>query len=238
MAVGVNHSWCCEGYCLEQLEQWRPPGGDALPCSVAKLRPTLWLSATPWTVWSLPGSCVHGIFQARILEWVAIPSPEDLPHPGIECASPALAGGFFTIAPPGKPLVGGGARNSKTSPNPPQSHTYFFLNPVIWGCCAKECSTMKGLAPWVKGRMLRISSADDIETYKNYVKILCNIWGSYENGEPGKLFAKKSAGKMGWISTSISRPLTWSALNISFWQNTIINSYNYYHTAMHFRVYN
>ena len=41
MAVGVNHSWRCEGYCLEQLEQWRPPGGDALPCSVAKLCPTL-----------------------------------------------------------------------------------------------------------------------------------------------------------------------------------------------------
>ena len=28
--------------------------------------------ATPWTVCSLPGSSVHGIFQARILEWVAI----------------------------------------------------------------------------------------------------------------------------------------------------------------------
>ena len=28
-------------------------------------------SVTPWTV-SLPGSSVHGIFQARILEWVAI----------------------------------------------------------------------------------------------------------------------------------------------------------------------
>ena len=33
---------------------------------------------------SLPGSSVHGILQARILEWVAIPSPEDLPNPGIE----------------------------------------------------------------------------------------------------------------------------------------------------------
>ena len=28
------------------------------------------LSATPWTV-ALPGSSIHGIFQARILEWVA-----------------------------------------------------------------------------------------------------------------------------------------------------------------------
>ena len=29
-----------------------------------------------------PGSFVHGIFQARILEWVAIPPPGDLPDPG------------------------------------------------------------------------------------------------------------------------------------------------------------
>ena len=39
---------------------------------------------------SLPGSSVLGIFQARLLEWVAIPFPEDLPDPGIEPRSPAL----------------------------------------------------------------------------------------------------------------------------------------------------
>ena len=39
---------------------------------------------------SLPGSSVHGILQARILEWVAISSPGDLPNPGIEPGSPAL----------------------------------------------------------------------------------------------------------------------------------------------------
>ena len=32
------------------------------------------------------------------------PSPGDLPHPGIEPASPELADGFFTSEPPGKPL--------------------------------------------------------------------------------------------------------------------------------------
>ena len=31
------------------------------------------LCATPYTVCNPPGSNVHGIFQARILEWVAIP---------------------------------------------------------------------------------------------------------------------------------------------------------------------
>ena len=50
---------------------------------------------------SLPGSSIHGILQARILEWVAIPFPGDLPDPGIEPAtfmSPALAGRFFTTS--------------------------------------------------------------------------------------------------------------------------------------------
>ena len=55
---------------------------------------------------NLPGSSVHGIFQARILEWVVMPSSGDLPDPGIELEfppSPALAGRFFTVEPPGKP---------------------------------------------------------------------------------------------------------------------------------------
>ena len=33
---------------------------------------------------------VNGILQARMLEWVAFPSPRDLPNPGIEPRSPAL----------------------------------------------------------------------------------------------------------------------------------------------------
>ena len=38
-----------------------------------------------------PMDCiVHGILQARILEWVAFSSPEDLPNPRIESRSPAL----------------------------------------------------------------------------------------------------------------------------------------------------
>ena len=39
---------------------------------------------------SLPGSSVHGILQARILEWVAIFSPGDSLDPEIKSESPAL----------------------------------------------------------------------------------------------------------------------------------------------------
>ena len=51
--------------------------------------------------YSLPGFSVHGILQARILEWVAMPSSGDRPDPGIELVSrmcPALAGEFFTTS--------------------------------------------------------------------------------------------------------------------------------------------
>ena len=48
------------------------------------------------------GSSVHGILQARILEWVAISYSRDLPEPGIKPASlkpPTLADGFCTTVP-------------------------------------------------------------------------------------------------------------------------------------------
>ena len=53
-------------------------------------------------VCSLPGSSVHGILQARKLEWVA--SLFYLPNPGIEYRSPALHTDSLLSEPTGKPL--------------------------------------------------------------------------------------------------------------------------------------
>ena len=53
-----------------------------------------------------PGSSVHGVFQAGIWSGFPFPTLGDLPDPGIKptcLASPALAGEFFTSAPPWKP---------------------------------------------------------------------------------------------------------------------------------------
>ena len=44
-----------------------------------------------------------GIFQARILEWVAIPFSGDLPNPGIEPKFPALQADSLPSEPTGKP---------------------------------------------------------------------------------------------------------------------------------------
>ena len=56
---------------------------------------TVALSYSPWD------SSVNGILQARILEWIAIPSPGESSRPRIEPASVtflALAGGFFSTS--------------------------------------------------------------------------------------------------------------------------------------------
>ena len=39
--------------------------------------------------WNPPGSSVHGISQARILNELPYPSPGDLPNPGVELMPPA-----------------------------------------------------------------------------------------------------------------------------------------------------
>ena len=55
--------------------------------------------------YSLTGSFVHGISQARILQWVDISFSRDLPEPGIKSTSPTLGGRFFTTKLPGKPML-------------------------------------------------------------------------------------------------------------------------------------
>ena len=81
------------------------------------------------------GSSVHGILQARILEWVAISSTRDPPYPGIEPASPALAGRSFTTVPPWKllwtgylPLIFGFSSVQLLS------HVWLFAAPVSKLC--------------------------------------------------------------------------------------------------------
>ena len=46
--------------------------------------------------YGLPGSSVHGILQARILEWVAIPFSRGTSQPRTQTLVSCIAGGFFT----------------------------------------------------------------------------------------------------------------------------------------------
>ena len=48
---------------------------------------------------------VHGILQARILDWVAVLFSRDLPNPGIELKSPKLQADSSPAEAPGKPQI-------------------------------------------------------------------------------------------------------------------------------------
>ena len=72
------------------------------------------LFATPWTVAHqapLVGN-LHGISQARILEWVAIFFSRGSSPPKDQTRDFCLAGRFFTTEPPGKPCCLAHSRNS------------------------------------------------------------------------------------------------------------------------------
>ena len=55
--------------------------------------------------YSLPGSSCPWDFPGKVLAWVAISCSRGSAHPGMKSTSLALAGGFFIIEPPGKPVV-------------------------------------------------------------------------------------------------------------------------------------
>ena len=59
------------------------------------------------------GYIVHGILQARILEWVAFPPPGDLPNRGIKPRSPTLQADSLPAEAQGNP---------KNAENPVYSH--------------------------------------------------------------------------------------------------------------------
>ena len=74
--------------------------GIKLPCIRVKLLQLCLTFCNPMDC-SLPGSSVHGILQARILEWIAMPSSRGSSQPrDWTCIShvSALAGSLFTIS--------------------------------------------------------------------------------------------------------------------------------------------
>ena len=72
--------------------------GDAKVSEDAQSCPTL---CDPMD-YSLPGSSIHGIFQARMLEWVAMPSSRGTSQPRDQTHISCIAGRFLTTEPPGQ----------------------------------------------------------------------------------------------------------------------------------------
>ena len=81
---------------------------------------------------SPPGSSVHGVLQARILEWAAVPFSRGSSNPGIESRCPTLQVDSLPAEPQGKPSIPIVVRiligiHVSTAP----SVTLFFLSKVF-----------------------------------------------------------------------------------------------------------
>ena len=72
-------------------------------CAVLSCSSVFWLFATPWTI-ACQASLSMGILQARILEWIAMPSSRASSQPRDESRSPTLHMDSSPAEPPGKPL--------------------------------------------------------------------------------------------------------------------------------------
>ena len=85
---------------MMRLTEWKCGATCAVLCCAKSLQscPTL---GNPVDC-SLPGSSVHGILQARILEWAAMPSSRESSQPGIEPRSLAVQADSLPAALPGK----------------------------------------------------------------------------------------------------------------------------------------
>ena len=82
------------GHVRSQKHQW------ALPHTC--LLSHIWLFVTPGTI-ARQAPLFMEFLRQKYWEWIAISYSRDLPDSGIKPMSPALAGGFFTKALPGKP---------------------------------------------------------------------------------------------------------------------------------------
>ena len=95
--VASHSSSCCPG-----AEPWKPAVKELSGCLSAQLLQSCPTPCDPVDC-SSPGSSVHGILQATILEWVAMPSSGGSSHPGMKLMSPVLQGHSLLTEPPGKP---------------------------------------------------------------------------------------------------------------------------------------
>ena len=108
---------------------------------------------------SPPGSSIHGIIQARILEWVAIPFSKGSSHPGLKPRFPISQADSLPSEPPGKAMYicrcpyvcmcvcvcvyvsvyGGGGLVAKSCPTLVTPRTVACQVPLTIGFSRQEC---------------------------------------------------------------------------------------------------
>ena len=114
---------------------------------------------------------VPGILQARILEWIAVPSPGDLPNPGVESRWPALQADSLPADPTGKPI------------NQPW-HCITVVNIMQWDKIRKVSTLKNSLQYFTWGFLLFLLFGNfyliraKMMIHKNYIlyEIFSTIW--------------------------------------------------------------
>ena len=95
----------------------------------------VWLIATPWTVARQAPLSMRFPLRQEYWSGLPFPSPGDLPNPGLEPTSPALAGGFFTTEP----------KNGSEVKWKSLNHVWLFVTP--WTIQSMEFSLLQGIFP-------------------------------------------------------------------------------------------
>ena len=160
-----------------------------------------------WTV-APPGSSVHGILQARILEWVAMPSSRGSPPPTdwtwVFCIS-CIAHGFFTAEPLGKPDKTTGIWKFPGGPGVSglrvqvQSLVRELRSHKLWGTKEKEEKGKKRQASTLDGgRGILCCEAEKDDVFMRFLikESELKIWGKDMLGQiKGRTMSKVTQGQ-------------------------------------------
>ena len=91
----------------------------------------------------------------------------DLPGPGLEPVSPALAGGFLTNAPPGKPL-----------------YLFFTLKSAPDAIFKKSHPTFPSSSPTLESNIMLLGDTGVMPTPQGTSQVLKTYLSTVEKGEP------------------------------------------------------
>ena len=118
--LSMRHSHCPCSHCFQASQQSRKHN----VCVFSRV----WLFVTPWTA-VCQALLSMRFFRQEYWSGLPFPPPQNLPDPGIEPTSLALAGGFFTTDPPGKPQRKNTLNHTCTHSCVSIFFCYVFLNP-------------------------------------------------------------------------------------------------------------
>ena len=190
----------------------------------------------------LPGSSAYGILQARI----PFPSPGDLPNPGIEPASAALAGRFFTAELPGKSQTVCLKVVKKVNciciwpkflksimevcPSRGQGTTYAFLWVTYntfrhFRFCFRVCTLSPHMFVWLPNIVCLVWPVGERAGCLKYLWFRLDEGGSLDCEPTSSAFSFPFLGEIKWNTQTIRIIFSWVSANTHLWKSTSPSKY-------------